>query len=259
MPMIGFGTWDIRGKDCIECVKNAISCGYRMIDTAIMYGNEKEVGKGIKESGIEREEIFLTSKLDSSCNSYLKAKEGILRSLEYMDMEYIDLFLIHEPYENNLDMYRALCEAYEKKLVKAIGVSNFNKRRLDNFLKECGIIPAVNQIESHVFYPQLELVKYLEKNKIAAQAWGPLAQGKVKIFENDILKRTGEKYGKTAAQVALRYLVQLGISVVPKTTSEKRMKENINIFDFRLTEDEMIEISKLNKNQTLSPWTEHWN
>ncbi len=258
MPMLGFGTWAIRGTACIESVVSAIACGYRMLDTAIMYENEKEVGQGIRESGIKREEIFLTSKLNQSCNSYEKARDGIQRSLDRMGVAYADLFLVHEPYEESLEMYRALCEAYESGRVKAIGVSNFNQRRLETFLKECGILPAVNQIEAHIFYPQLELVSYLRKQGIAAQAWGPLAQGQEGIFDNPILQSIGKKHEKTTAQVALRFLVQSGISVVPKTTREVRMKENMDIFDFRLTEAEMREILALDKKQTLSPWTEHW-
>lgn len=258
MPMLGFGTWAIRGTECIKSVVSAIACGYRMLDTAIMYENEKEVGQGIRESGVRREDIFLTSKLNQSCNSYEKAKDGICRSLDRMGVEYADLFLVHEPYEQSLEMYRALCEAYESGRVKAIGLSNFNQRRLENFLKECGILPAVNQIEAHIFYPQLELVSYLRKHNIAAQAWGPLAQGQAGIFNNSILQRIGNKYEKSTAQVALRFLVQLGISVVPKTTKEVRMKENMGIFNFQLTEDEMREIMTLDKKQTLSPWTENW-
>lgn len=258
MPMVGFGTWALRGDECIKSVETAISCGYRMIDTAIMYQNEKEVGEGIKKSGVGREEVFITSKLDSTCNSYTKAKEEIMLSIERLGSEYIDLFLIHEPYDNNLDMYRALCEAYENGLIKAVGVSNFNKRRLDIFLSECGIIPAVNQIEAHIFYPQLNYVSYLKEKRIATQAWSPLAQGNDELFENVVLRNIGEKYRKTTAQVALRFLLQSGISVVPKTAHEARMKENIDIFDFRLNEDDMQKLICLNKGKTLSPWTEHW-
>lgn len=262
MPLAGMGMWDSRGEECEKAVEDAIACGYRLIDTAIMYKNEREVGNAIqnamKHTGVSRKELFITSKLYNHCNSYEKAKAAIEESLETMQLDYMDLFLVHEPYEASLEMYRALCDAYEKGLVRAIGISNFNRRRLDLFLKECGIVPAVNQIESHVFYPQLELVNYMKEKGITAQAWGPLAQGQNNIFTHPVLTEIGSHHKKTASQIALRYLAQNNISVVPKTVKVKRMKENLDIFDFELTNDEMRQISTLNGNKTLSPWTENW-
>ena len=258
MPMVGFGTWNLRGDDCIRAVETAASCGYRLFDTAIMYENEAEVGCGIKNAGIPRENVFITTKLDSSCNGYEQAKAGICRSLERMGAEYIDLFLVHEPYDRSPEMYRALCEAYESGLVRAVGVSNFNRRRLDSFLTECGIVPAVDQIESHVFYPQTELVAYLKERGITPQAWTPLAQGKNSLFSNPVLKKLREKYGKTEAQIALRFLTQLGVAVAPKSSHESRMRENLDIFDFTLRAEDMAAILRLDEGKTLSPWTEHW-
>lgn len=258
MPVIGYGTWDIRGKECIQCVKDAILNGYRLIDTARMYENEIEVGKGIESSGIAREELFLTTKLDSHCNGYELAKNAIMDSLQRLHVDSIDLVLIHEPYDHFLDMYKALEEAYDKGIVRAIGVSNFNQRKMEQLFKECRILPAVNQIESHVFYPQKEFVAYLNSKSVVAQAWSPLAQGQENIFEKDILLEIGKKYHKTAAQIALKYLLQMHITIIPKTSKVSRMKENRDLFDFTLTNQEMEQISKLNKNHTLYYWTEEW-
>lgn len=258
MPMIGLGTWDLRGEECVRCVETAVACGYRLFDTAIMYENEQAVGRGIRNSGIQREEVFITSKLDSTCNGYAEARDGIRRSLERIGTEYIDLFLVHEPYDHSLEMYRALCEALEEGLVRAVGVSNFNENRLAAFLKECGTLPAVNQIESHVFYPQAEFVAGMSAQGIVPQAWAPLAQGKEGVFANPTLKKLRERYGKTEAQIALRYLVQLGIAVVPKSSHEARMKENLSLFDFTLQPEDMAQIRCLNRGKTLSPWTERW-
>lgn len=258
LPLLGFGTWDLRGEECIRSVERAIGLGYTLIDTAQMYQNEKEVGLGIQNAKVNRDKLFITTKVCGSANSYGKTKLAVDESLKNLNVDFIDLYLIHEPYQQANEMYQALMEAKDAGKIRAIGISNYNQRRLELFMKECGEMPAVNQIESHVFYPQLELVEYMKKYEIAAQAWGPLAQGKNHIFSNEVLTSLGEKYKKSAAQVALRFLVQNQISVVPKSAKEMRMIQNQEIFDFRLTEDEMQEIKHLNTGHSLSPWTSMW-
>lgn len=259
IPSVGFGTVGIFDEECINSVCKAIETGYRLLDCAQMYKNEKSVGQGIKKSGIKRKELFITSKVCRPNDSYEKTKISIEKSLENMQLDYFDLYLIHEPYEKSLEMYEAITEAYEKGLVKAIGISNFNKRRYDEFIRECKIIPMVNQIESHVFYQQLDFVKYLHSKGTVVQAWGPLAQGKNDIFKNQTLLGISHFYGKTVSQVALRYLVQNEICVIPKSSKEERMKQNLDIFDFDLTASEIDLIKKLDLNKSLSDWTSEWN
>lgn len=258
MPRIGFGTWDLRGKACTSAVAEAISAGYRLIDTAIMYENEAETGEGVRESGLTRESLFLTTKLDGACNGYGKALSAIERSLQRMKLDYLDLVLIHEPYSHAAEMYRALTEAHAAGLIRSIGVSNFNRRRYDLFLSECGLIPAVNQIESHVFYAQLPFVRHMAETGTAAQAWGPLAQGKHEIFRNPLLCAIGERHGKTAAQVALRFLLQSGVAIVPKSADPIRMRQNLDVLDFALTDDELAALRELDEGRSLSDWTSRW-
>ena len=258
MPCIGFGTVGIKGESGIELIKQAIHIGYRMIDTAHMYGNEKEVGRAVKESEVARSNLFITTKLNQVFHSYTLAKEGIEQSLENMQLDYIDLYLIHEPYAQAQEMYRALEEYYEKGLIRAIGISNYSKRKYDAFLKTCHIVPAINQIESHVYYPQLALKEYMETKGTKTQAWAPLAGGKKDIGKDSVLQKIGEKYNKTSYQVALRYLIQNEIIVIPKSHKIERIKSNMEVFDFVLTQQEMAIISSLDTKETLYEWMKVW-
>ena len=258
MPLLGLGTWDLRGKECINTVCIAIENGYRLIDTAQMYDNEKEVGKGIIKSGILRDELFITTKIYGKSNSYQKVKKAIEESLKNLQTDYIDLLLLHEPYQQEEEMYHALEEAYHNGKVKAIGVSNYDEKRMIKFIKQCHIIPAVNQVECHIYYQKYQFQKSLEKQDIKMQAWAPLAQAKENIDQEPILLEIAKKYNKTAAQVALRFLVQRGISIVPKSRRKEKLLENIDIFDFELTNEEMKQIQKLDRNDTLFQWTKNF-
>lgn len=258
MPLVGLGTWDLRKEECIDIVSTAIQSGYRLVDTAQMYGNEKEVGLGIRKSGVPREELFLTTKLYRISDSYEKAKKAIRTSMQNLQVDYIDLLLLHEPYVQGPQMYRALEEAYEEGLVKAIGISNYNETWYEEFIKNCTILPAVNQVEAHVFFQKQNLQELLRKHGTAMQAWSPLAQGIGNIMNQPILTSIGKKHDKSPAQIALRFLVQSGISVIPKSKHPHRLLENIDLFDFTLTEDEMREIRMVDTNKTLFPWTENF-
>lgn len=254
MPMIGFGTWDVRGVQGKRSILEALETGYRLIDTAQMYENEDIVGMAVKESGFSRKEIFLTTKLYRPCASYQNAKAGIERSLNKLQTDYIDLLLIHEPYENALEMYRALQEAYTDGKVKAIGISNFDAKRYEGFIQSCGIIPAVDQVESHVYYPQLALKRLLGSHGTQMQSWGSFTEGRRNIFAEPLLNQIGVKYGKSSAQVALRFLVQNGIAVIPKSIHRQRMEENHAIFDFQLTPEDMEQMKSLDRGKSLFGW-----
>jgi len=256
MPAVGYGTWDLRGKECVDCVAKAIHTGYRLIDTAVMYGNEKEVGEGVRKSGIDREDIFLTTKLDHRYASYEKAKTGIDACLKTLQTDYIDLLLVHEPYAEYISMYRALEEAYAQGKLKAIGVSNINRRLYDNLLSVCKVVPMVNQVESHVYYPQLSFRKYLQEKGTIMESWAPFTEGRRRIFQEPVLEETACKHQKTVGQIALKYLSQNGIIVIPKTAKEERMKENISLFDFSLDETDMHRIAKLDGGKSLFGWYE---
>ena len=222
MPIIGFGTWPLKGEDCERAVIDALEVGYRLIDTAQMYKNEK--------------------------------KEAINKSLKELQLEYIDLMLIHEPYGSSVEMYKAMEEAYKEGKIKAIGISNFNINEYNNFIKNCKIIPTINQVEAHIFFRKKDLQETMKRHKTIMEAWSPLAAGKEKIFENRILINIGKKYNKTPAQIALKYLVQNDIIIIPKTSNKERMKENIDILDFELTDTDIAQISKLDKNKSLFGW-----
>ena len=254
MPVLGLGTWDLRGRQCVECLLSALECGYRLIDTARMYGNEEEVGKALVLSGVSRQEIFVTSKICAPDNSYAGAKKAVENSLERLGLDYLDLMLIHEPYREAGEMYKALEEAYNQGVIKAIGVSNFNPDFYFNFMKGCRIIPAVNQVEAHVFYQRSEFKNRLLQSGTVMEAWSPFAAGKKDIFHNDILRTVGSKYGKSAAQIALKFLVQNGIPAIPKSSSAKRIKENIDVFDFQLDAEDMEKIRVLDGGQSLFGW-----
>lgn len=220
------------------------------------YFNEREVGRAVHKSGIPREELFITTKLYRPSSSYERAKAGIEASLRDMNLDYLDLVLIHEPYPHSQDMYKAMKEAYQEGKIRAIGISNFNQRLYRSFIETCGLIPAVNQVEAHVFFQQDELQAVMLEKGTQMQAWSPFAAGKQKIFSNETLKSIGMQYGKTAAQAALRYLIQRGISVIPKSSHRQRMIENMDIFDFRLTDQDLMKIHALDNGKTLFGWYE---
>ncbi len=254
LPMVGFGTWDIRGEVGKRCILEALELGYRLIDTAQMYNNEDIVGKAVKESGFARDEIFITTKIYRPNTDYKRAKDGIERSLNKLQTDYIDLLLIHEPYDSALEMYEAFKEAYQEGKLRAIGISNFDIRKYKTFVKSCGIIPAVNQVESHVYYPQLDLKAVLESQGTLMQSWASFTEGRRNIFAEPILNEIGAKYGKTSGQIALRYLLENGIAVIPKSVHRERMEENIDVFDFELTSEDMEKIGRLNEKRSLFGW-----
>ena len=254
LPVIGFGTWDVRGEAGKKAILAALELGYRLIDTAQMYDNEDIVGKAVRESGLTRQEVFITTKLYRSSASYQKARTGIEKSLNELQTDYIDLLLIHEPYENALEMYDALKEAYEAGTVRAIGISNFGQKEYDRFLALCGVVPAVDQVESHIYYPQLELKEQLIRPGTQLQSWASFTEGRRNIFAEPLLNQIGAKYGKTAGQVALRYLAQNGIAVIPKSVHRERMEQNLHSLDFALTQDDITKISRLNEGRSLFGW-----
>ena len=256
MPIIGFGTYPLTNDTCIYCVCEAIKVGYRLIDTARMYKNEKAVGEGIKKCGIPRKDLFITTKICSPDTTYERTKAAIKDSLSNLGLDYIDLVLIHEPYASFLEMYRALEEAYQEGKVRAVGVSNFNEDLYLKLIQNCSIIPVINQVESHVFYRQQKLQNIMQKHGTLMQAWSPLAVGKKDIFTHPILSQIGKKYHKTAAQIALKYLIQENVSIIPKTSHSQRMKENIDLFDFELSNEDLITIAQLDTNQSLFGWYE---
>ena len=254
MPLVGFGTWTLSGEQGKQVVLEALAAGYRLIDTAHMYGNEDIVGQAVAESGIPIEEIFITTKLCGTRAGYKLACQGIEESLDRLQTDYIDLLLIHEPYAEAAEMYCALTEAYRSGKVRAIGISNFNAREYLAFIKTCGIIPMVNQVECHVYYRRKELQQTLEAHGTKMQAWSPFTEGQRPIFREPVLQDVGKKYGKTAAQVALQYLMQQGLSVIPKTSHREHMIENLDIFDTTLTPDDIDEIYQLETGKTLFGW-----
>ena len=254
MPMLGLGTWDLRGEEGKQAIINALDVGYRLIDTAKMYDNEDIVGQAIVESGIPRSEIFITTKLNSSCLGYSQAKKGIEQSLKELQTDYIDLLLIHEPYAKSLDMYKAMKEAYQQKKVRAIGISNFQGQHYDHFIQNCGMIPAVHQIESHVYHSQLKFKQRMEKDGVQMESWASFTEGRKDIFHEPLLMEIANKYHKSVAQIALAYLIQNGIVVIPKTIHKERMIENMNIFDIELSQDDMYRIQTLDQGQSLFHW-----
>lgn len=219
-----------------------------------MYANEEIVGNAIRRSGIDRGELFITTKLHRPYASYKKAKAGIDESLNKLQTDYIDLMLVHEPYTQGLDMYEAMKEACADGRIKAVGVSNLDERRFQEFARQCGVIPAVDQVESHVYFPQLGLKNVLNSYGTQMQGWASFTEGRRNIFAEPVLKEIGASHGKSSGQVALRYLVQNGIGAIPKSMRKERMKENINIFDFVLTEEECKKIEKMNEGRSLFGW-----
>ena len=251
MPLLGYGVYQVDPKECERCVSDAISVGYRMIDTAQIYRNEEGVGNAIKKSGIDRKEFFIVTKVWVSNAGYEKAKASIETSLHKLQTDYIDLLLIHQPFGDYYGSYRAMEEAYKEGKVRAIGVSNFYADRYLDLAYHCEIKPAVNQMETHVFYQQQDLQELMKKYDTKLMSWGPFAEGKNDFFANPTLNAIGEKYHKSAAQVALRYLLQRDIICIPKSVRKERMEQNLNVFDFQLSAEDMSQIAALDTQQTL--------
>lgn len=251
MPQLGFGVFQITDlAQCKQAVLDAINSGYRLIDTASAYQNETAVGEAIKESGVDRDDLFITSKLWVSDFTYEKAKQGIDTSLKNLGLDYLDMYLLHQPYGDTIGAWRALEEANKAGKIRAIGVSNFYADQMKDLELSSHIKPVVNQIEVNPWYQQTSEVEFNQREDITVEAWAPFAEGKHDIFTNETLKSIGEKYGKSTGQVILRWLLQRGIVVIPKSVHLERMKENIDVFDFALSDDEMSVISGLDKNQS---------
>jgi 2,5-diketo-D-gluconate reductase A len=251
MPKLGYGVYQIDPAEAERCVLDAISVGYRSIDTAQAYGNEEGVGNAIVKCGIPRDELFITTKVWISNAGYEKAKTSIEESLHKLQTNYIDLLLIHQPFGDYYGTYRAMEDAYKVGKVKAIGVSNFYPDRFIDIHHFAEIKPAVNQVETHVFQQQKTAKEYLKKCGAQIESWGPFAEGKNDYFNNPVLKEIGAKHGKSAAQVALRFLMQSDVVVIPKSTHKGRMEENFNVFDFTLTAEEMSAIEALDGGESL--------
>lgn len=247
MPMEGFGVFQVPDAAiCENAVLDAIASGYRLIDTAAAYMNEEAVGAAIKKCGVPREELFITTKLWVQDANYESAKKAVQTSLNKLGLDYIDLYLIHQPMGDYYGAYRAMEELYQQGVLRAIGVCNFYPHVLVDFCQTVKVIPAVNQIELHPFFQQENALAVMKEYGIQPEAWGPFAEGNHGIFTHPVLTQIGKKYGKTAAQVALRWNVQRGVVVIPKSVHKDRMEQNSNIWDFTLSQEDMKEISKLN-------------
>lgn len=246
MPLEGFGVFQVPDSaQCEQAVLDAIASGYRLIDTAAAYMNEKAVGKAIKKSGVPREELFITTKLWVQDASYEAAKKAIQTSLDNLGLSYLDLYLIHQPMGDYVGAYRAMEEAYKEGKLKAIGVCNFYPHRLADLCETVEVIPAVNQVELHPFFQQENALALMKEYGVVPEAWGPFAEGNHGIFTHPVLTAIGRKYSKSAAQVALRWNVQRGVVVIPKSVHKERIEQNMNIWDFQLSDEDMAEIAKL--------------
>lgn len=251
IPPIGFGVYRIKNMDeCENAVIEAIKAGYRLIDTAYAYQNEEAVGRAIKRCGVPREELFITTKLWITDTSYEKAKKGFAKSISNLDLDYLDLFVIHQPYNDYYGAWRALEELYERKKVRAIGIDNFTQYRTADFLFFNRIKPMVNLLECNAFFQREDEKKYLDSENILMQAWSPLSAGQSQLMENETLIKIAKNHNKSVAQIALRWLIQRGIVPIVKSTNPQRIKENLEIFDFNITDEEMAEISKLDTGHT---------
>jgi len=252
MPMLGFGVFQV--KDLAECERSvigAIATGYRLIDTAASYGNEEAVGKAIKRSGVTREDLFITTKLWIQSDGYNGTKRAFENSLKRLQLDYLDLYLMHQPLGDVYGEWRAMQDLYKEGRVKAIGVSNFQPDRLIDLIVHHEIVPAVNQIETHPFHQQIETQQFLQENNVQIESWGPFAEGKNNIFHNELLASIGKKYNKSIAQVILRWLTQRGIIAIPKSVRKERMEENFNVFDFELSANDMETIKTLDTKESL--------
>lgn len=252
MPILGFGVFQIPdGDETEQAVFEAIQTGYRLIDTAASYQNEESVGKGIKRSGIPREELFITTKLWVQDAGYDATKAAFEKSLKRLQLDYLDLYLIHQPYGDVHGSWRAMEDLYREGKVRAIGVSNFQVDRLIDIIVHNEMTPAINQIETHPFHQQIESASFMKENNVQVEAWGPFAEGKNNLFHNELLEEIGQRYNKSVAQVVIRWLTQRGIVAIPKSVHKERMEENFNIFDFELTQEDMDKISTLDQKDSL--------
>lgn len=251
MPQIGYGVYQVSPAECERCVSDALSVGYRMIDTAQAYHNEEGVGAAVKKSGIARDELFLVSKVWISNYGFDKAKASIDESLRKLGTDYIDLMLLHQPFCDRYGAYRALEAAYKEGKVRAIGVSNFYPDHFIDLASNVEIVPAVNQVETHVFDQQIEAQGYMKEFGTHMMAWAPLAEGRNNFFTNPVLENIGKKYGKSVAQVALRWLIQRDVIIIPKSVHVERMQQNLDIFDFELSQEDMAAIAALDTKHSL--------
>lgn len=251
MPKIGYGVYQIPPADCVRCVKDALGAGYRLIDTAQSYDNEYEVGEAVAQSGIPRQELFLTTKIWIANSGYERAKRSIDDSLRRLRTDYVDLMLIHQPFGDYYGTWRAMEEALRAGKLRAIGVSNFFADRLIDLCHNADIRPAVNEVETHVFHQQKELHRIMERYGIVHEAWAPFAEGRHNLFTNPVLVRIGAAHGKTAAQAALRFLLQSDVVVIPKSVRRSRMEENLDVLDFTLSEEEMDALRALDEKDSL--------
>ncbi|WDF77572.1 aldo/keto reductase [Mucilaginibacter sp. KACC 22773] len=249
MPILGFGVFQVTDlAECERSVVDAIETGYRLIDTAQSYMNEEAVGKAIKRSGVAREELFITTKLWIQSNGYEGAKKAFEASLKKLQLDYLDLYLIHQPYGDVYGEWRAMEDLYKEGKIRAIGVSNFQSDRLIDLIINNEIVPAVNQVETHPFHQQIDAQQFMIDNNVQIESWGPFAEGKNDMFKNELLQAIGNKYNKSIAQVVLRWLTQRGVVAIPKSVRKERMAENLNSLDFELTTDEMDKIKTLDTN-----------
>ncbi|MFP7733299.1 aldo/keto reductase [Priestia aryabhattai] len=252
MPILGFGVYQIEdAKQCEQAVYDALIAGYRLIDTAAAYMNEEAVGEAIKRSGISREEIFITTKLWIQDAGYEKAKKAFAKSLERLQVDYIDLYLIHQPFGDVYGSWRAMEELYREGKIRAIGVSNFYSDRLVDLISHNKVVPAVNQVETHPFCQQIESHNLMKENNIQIMSWGPFAEGKNNMFQNEVLVSIAKNYNKSVAQVILRWLTQREIVAIPKSIHKERITENFNIFDFELRQEDMETITTLDTKESV--------
>lgn len=249
MPILGLGVFQVTDlAECERSVLDAIDIGYRLLDTATSYGNEEAVGRAIKKSGVPREELFITTKLWIQSNGYDGTKKAFDRSLKRLQLDYLDLYLIHQPFGDVYGEWRAMEELYKDGRIRAIGVSNFHPDRLIDLIIHSNVVPAVNQVETHPFHQQVDNQNFLQENKVQIESWGPFAEGRNDLFHNELLLSIGRKYNKSVAQVVLRWLTQRGVVAIPKSVRKERMEENFNSLDFQLSEEDINAIRTLDMN-----------
>lgn len=254
MPMVGLGVYNISERKTQKVVEDAIATGYRSIDTAAYYDNERGVGDAVRACGVLREELFITTKICDSCYTNDQTLRSVGHSMKELGLDYVDMMLLHWPMGNPVVMWQTLEELYQKGVFRAIGVSNFYPHTFSLIAEGAEVMPVINQCETHVLYQQRKMMEYLKPYNVALEAWSPLAEGRNGIVKNKTLATIGEKYGKTAAQTALRFLVQNGVIIIPKTTHLERMQENINLFDFTLSDDDMKAIQQLDTGRNVTGW-----
>lgn len=254
MPMVGLGVYNISRRETQRVVETAIEVGYRSIDTAAMYYNEREVGDAVRATGVSRDQLFVTTKICDPCYTRDETMRTVEHSMKQLGLDYVDLMLLHWPVGKPAVMWHALEELYGQGLFRAIGVSNFYPNTFPAIVSGAKVMPVVNQCETHVLYQQRKMMDYLQPYNVALEAWSPLAEGGHGIFKNKTLAGLGEQYGKTAAQVALKFLVQRGVIIIPKTTHVERMRENIDLFDFMLSDDDLAAIARLDTGHNVTGW-----